>query len=236
MVQSNKYSDMQRSVYDSDAHNWSLETKDRVVGPFDAHNEWADYEHLFLDIGDLSEKICLDFGCGPARNIVKYWDRFKRIDGVDISANILEKAKIWIDYSGFDHKVINLYHCSGFDIENVPSDTYDVVMSTICLQHICVHEIRLALFKEFFRVLKPGGYFTAQMGHGWPSEKTVDYYENHYDATETNRACDVAIAKSHYLKDDLEPLGFVNFKHYITKVGPGDFHPSWIFFNVQKPH
>jgi ubiquinone/menaquinone biosynthesis C-methylase UbiE len=88
--------------------------------------------------------------------------------------------------------------------------------------------------KEFYRVLKPSGYITIQMGYGVPSPKTVDYYDNYYDAQSTNRGCDTSIADYTQVEKDLLSIGFKNFNYYIRPTGPGDIHPYWIFFNAQK--
>lgn len=231
----NRYTNMQRKTYEELASTWNTTNRDPVVGSFDAHNNWSDYKFLFNDISNLNDKRVLDFGCGPGRNLVKYADMFKQIDGVDISLKNLENAREWLRTNKRNPDNFVLYNCSGIDITNVPSELYDIVFSTICLQHICVHEIRYNYFKEFLRVLKPGGVFTAQMGYGTPSPYTVDYYENNYSATDTNRACDTQVKDPSQLKNDLESIGFTDFEYTIRPCGPGDCHPAWIFFHATKP-
>ena len=87
------YLKMQNDYYDEYASKWSLSFRDPVVGSYDAHNDWSDYdEYLFKDF-DTTGMIALDYGCGPGRNLVKFNSRFERIDGVDISDVNLEKAK-----------------------------------------------------------------------------------------------------------------------------------------------
>lgn len=228
----NKYTIMQKIAYDSYAAGWSPENPDPVVGTFHLHNQWDDYENLFTKIDNQNKKIGIDFACGPGRNIVRYKDRFKRLDGVDISSVNIEKATEYLNLNGITNS--KLFVNNGVDLDIIDSSSYDFVMSTIALQHICVHEIRKNLFKEFYRILKNGGIFTAQMGFGSPSPQTVGYYENHYEAQETNRGCDVCIETSEQLGNDLTELGFKNFNYKITKTGPGDLHPSWIFFNAEK--
>lgn len=230
----NKYTRMQKSQYDNESAMWSIENRDPVVGSFDAHNNWSDYDFLFNDIDDFENKIMLDFGCGPGRNLVKYSSKFKGIDGVDISETNLRNALWWVTYNKIHAKKHNLILCNGVDLNNIGDETYDIVMSTICMQHICVYDIRFNYLKEFYRVLKNGGHITIQMGYGSPSPSTVDYYDNNYEATSTNRGCDTNISDYTQIEKDLLSIGFKNFKYYIRPTGPGDCHPNWIFFNAQK--
>jgi ubiquinone/menaquinone biosynthesis C-methylase UbiE len=228
----NRYTQMQLNQYNAEANQWSEQNRDKVVGSFDLHNQWNDYEILFKRIENTKNKLAIDFGCGPGRNLVRYNNTFKRLDGVDISPINIEKAKLYCFRNGIINN--NFYVNNGIDLDIIESEQYDVVMSTITLQHICVYDIRKSLFKEFHRVLKSGGILTAQMGYGSPSPQTVEYYENYYDAEGTNRICDVCIESYKQLEDDLLEIGFTDFQYKITPVGPGDFHPNWIFFSVIK--
>ena len=46
----NKYTDMQKIHYEAEAAKWSLDNRDPVVGGFDQHNAWPDYdEYIFKD-------------------------------------------------------------------------------------------------------------------------------------------------------------------------------------------
>jgi ubiquinone/menaquinone biosynthesis C-methylase UbiE len=228
----NKYVQMQLNAYNNMASEWSIDYREPVVGSYDAHNEWKDYELLFEGLRNNQDKIALDFACGPGRNIVKYSSLFKRIDGVDISPINIENAKKNIAHNNIE--LPNLYVNNGVDLSQIPTENYDLVISTIALQHICVYDIRKNIFNEIYRVLKIGGIFSAQMGYGSPSPSTVGYYENYYDAIETNGECDVCVENADQIKQDLDSIGFKKFSYKITQVGPGDSHPNWIFFNVQK--
>ena len=228
---------MQRDYYDADAKQWSVTNRDAVVGCFDLHNSWEGYNNLFVGVHtNLKGLKCLDFGCGCGRNLSKYYDTFKQIDGVDISEINLENSRKWLDYNNQNYKETKLYHCNGYDLKGIPDNEYDLVISTITLQHICVHEIRFNYFKEFYRVLKKDGYFSAQMGFGKEVEakKSVGYYENNYDAKTTNGYCDVRVESPDQLENDLTKVGFTNFIHIIGDTGHGDQHPNWIYFKVKK--
>jgi len=236
IISENKYTQMQQHQYDHDASHWSIENRDPVVGSFDAHNNWKDYdEFLFKDVTkQLNELNLLDFGCGPGRNLAKFNNQFNQLDGVDISQINLDNARKWLAHNGC--KIGNLYKNNGIDLNEIQNDTYDIVMSTICFQHICVYDIRKNYLKEFYRVLKTGGVLTMQMGYGGKDSnwKTSQYTENNYDALFTNSGCDTVVLSPDSLKLDLLEIGFTNFNYYIRSVGPGDSHKNWIFFNATK--
>lgn len=227
----NVYTQMQKRVYAWESQFWTVENRDAVVGTFDRHNKHPDYELLFKDM-NTEDMVALDFGCGPGRNIVKYAGRFQRLDGVDLDAVNLNNAVRWAEHnkvSGY-----KLYLCNGVDLSCIGDAEYDLVISTIALQHICVYDIRLNYLKEFCRVLKPGGMVSFQMGFGSPSKNTVGYYDNKYDAKATNRGMDTEVAHPDQLKNDLEMVGFEGFEYDLRPPGPGDYHPQWIFVRAKK--
>jgi ubiquinone/menaquinone biosynthesis C-methylase UbiE len=236
------YTRMQLQHYQSHAAEWSLAKKNLVVGLFDEHNESSIYD-VMIEGFDTSNMKMLDFGCGPGRNIVKLSDKFKEIDGVDIASRNLENAKLWIETNEEKFRpdqTINLYECNGTDLSLIEGATYDMVYSTIVLQHIPVHELRLDYFKEFFRVLKPGGWISLQMGYGLGPRSdaiTKKYHENAWGVRETNGRCDVSIDNVDDLqKDIIETVGFKNFSHSLSTPIPEncETHTHWIYFRAQK--
>jgi SAM-dependent methyltransferase len=228
------YLDMQNSYYDEYASKWSLEFRDPVVGSYDAHNNWSDYDNFLFKDFETSELIAIEYGCGPGRNLVKFSDRFARVDGIDISDVNIEKARLNINANNIQEP--NLYVTSGDNLSAVADESYDVVFAVICFQHICVHEIRFNILKDIFRVLKPGGKLCFQMGHGGKDGiPTAGYYDNNYDAGSTNGHSDVSITDEQDLREDLvDKIGFKNYKSDIRETGPGDNHKNWIWVQVEK--
>jgi ubiquinone/menaquinone biosynthesis C-methylase UbiE len=228
------YLKMQSDHYEGYAEAWSLTYRDPVVGSYDAHNDWPDYDtYLFKDF-DTSGLVALDYGCGPGRNIIEFHDRFGRIDGVDIAQTNLDKAKINIEHNGIE--LPNLYLTPGDSLSMIKDNTYDVFFAVICFQHICVHEIRFNILKEAYRILKPGGKLCFQMGYGGKVHtETAGYYDNVYDAITTNGHADVSITDESELSNDLvNKIGFKNYKSDIRPTGPGDNHRNWIWVQVEK--
>ena len=198
MDETNRFTAMQQRAYDADAKNWTLKRRDPVVGSFDAHNRWEDYEtFLFTDVittadsRPLNQLEMLDFGCGPGRNIVKFNNLFKRIDGVDICTTNLRNAELWI--AANHARPGNLIKNNGVDLRGIHDNSYEVIMSTICFQHISVYDIRKKYLNEFLRVLRPGGTLTMQMGYGGKTAEsgalTVPYRSNELDIKGTNGFC-----------------------------------------------
>jgi SAM-dependent methyltransferase len=217
-----------RSVYTSN------EKIDHVVGSYEKHNEWKDYDDYLMKYvdNDYKNKIALDFGCGPCRNIIKYHNRFARIDGCDISPENLENGKKNLNF----HKISipNLYSTNGDDLGDAQKNYYDFIFSTIALQHICVHEIRFSILKCMYNTLKNNGRISIQMGFGIESPNSVGYFENYYEAPGTNRTCDTRVEDPYFIQNDLSIIGFKQFEYWIRPVGPGDNHPNWIFFTAVK--
>ena len=220
------YARSQKLYWESEAVKWSPEERDPCVGSFDEHNRWLDYD-LFLFKGvETKDKVGLDFGCGPGRNLVRYGLAFARLDGVDIAPTNLIHAKTWTEMNG--RQCPTLYETNGLDLRAIPSQTYDVVMSTISLQHISVYDVRRGLLEEFFRVLKSGGAVCFQMGHG--GLHGVPYRANYYGGGTDTRIDDPA-----EIRTDLEEIGYVGISYDVRPVGPGDRHGAWLFVRGFTP-
>jgi len=228
------YLDMQNSYYDEYASKWSLDSRDPVVGSYDAHNNWSDYDNFLFKDFDTNGLVSLEYGCGPGRNLVKFSERFARVDGIDISDVNIEKARLNVKANNITEP--NLYVTSGDNLSAIANESYDVVFAVICFQHICVHEIRFNILKDIFRVLKPGGKLSFQMGYGGKGEiPTAGYHDNNYDAGSTNGHSDVSITDEQDLREDLVgKIGFTNYKSDIRDTGPGDNHKNWIWVQVEK--
>jgi len=155
-----------------------------------------------------------------------------------------------------------LYVSSGIDCGLVPNNRYDLVFSTIVLQHICVHSTRYSIKENIFQTLKSGGIFSFQMGFDNPeianelSETQPDglgsdlsarssqmskvtgqalYHEDKTDATSTNSNQDVKITDPADVVNDLKKIGFTDIEYKVTHSWMDNAHLYWIWFTAKKP-
>ena len=225
----NRYLRMQKSEYNLMARRWNSKNKNPVVGWWDQHNAFEDYDRFLFRGITTHGSIGLEYGCGPGRNIERFHDRFKRVDGVDISRTNIRKAKRYLGSLGVTNT--NLWANNGIEIEK--KDEYDVVFSVITLQHIASYSIRFSILTEVYQALKPGGIFTFQMGFGLRSE-SVGYFDDAFEANATNGGCDVRVEDSKDITDDLVKIGFENIDVVFGEPCQ-DLHEKWIWVKATKP-
>jgi len=188
----NSYTQMQQRWYDHLAQLDSYRdgsgnlSQPHVLTVYDQYY----FERLWRYIPDISNKAVLDFGSGLGRNLVFYTGKVKSIDGVDIAEHNLNLTREWLAHNNYDLDNYKLYKNDGVSLNGIPSSTYDVVMSTICLQHISVYKIRYNLLSEFHRVLNSSGYITLQFLYDTNKANTVDYFSNDLNVIGTNGARD----------------------------------------------
>ena len=103
----------------------------------------------------------LDFGCGVGRLTQALAGHFDAVDGVDISASMVSKAREFNQHGGRCNYHVNTVA----DLALFPDAGFDFVYSNITLQHI-PPEASEAYISEFMRVLKPGGIALFQVPDG----------------------------------------------------------------------
>ncbi len=244
-----QYQQMQKGYYESD----SL-TPDQIVGNVPWHETFPYETQLLFKYGDIRKplvkdmhvKRALDFACGPGRMIKRMSNYFMNVDGCDLSSRLLIEAK---NRLGPDTKT-NLYLTSGDDLGDVPKGRYDFVYSTIAMQHICVHSIRMKILNEMNERLNKDGVITIQMGFTPnPNNETANmasWRDDHVNAQGTNSANDVAITLQDLpsVKEDFNSIfKDTTFWFYDCSLMWNDFdgatHPQywathWIFINARK--
>lgn len=224
----NSYTNMQRSAYYSGTSN------------HEEHNSNPDYWDILL--GDLKKseswknKNALDFACGKGRNVSNMLTlcEWNRVDGIDISEENISYCK-----QTYLNQNSQWYVNNGIDVSELKDQEYDFIMSTIALQHIPVYDIRKSIIIDLFRVLKPGGLFSFQMGFGNDlidqfNRPKSSYYENSWDAKGTNSGHDVRITNPKDVVEDLKGIGFESVSYEIRNSFSDVGHPQWIYVKALK--
>src|SRR5262245_8243494 len=108
----------------------------------------------------------LDFGCGAGRLTQALAARFDRVDGVDISASMIARARL--DNRHGDQ--CRYHHNTAPDLSVFPDATFDFIYSVLTLQHM-PSEYAQRYIAEFVRLLAPQGVLVFQLpSHCAPSE------------------------------------------------------------------
>ena len=94
----------------------------------------------------------LDFGCGLGRLTQALAEHFQNVDGVDISASMIEQSRALNRQGAKVSFHLNVQP----DLRSFPSDAFDFVYSAIALQHTPAN-FQARYIADFARVLKPGG-------------------------------------------------------------------------------
>jgi SAM-dependent methyltransferase len=101
----------------------------------------------------------LDFGCGLGRLTRPLAERFHSCVGVDISERMVTGARdLNADVAGCSFEVN-----STADLRPFPDASFDLVFSSVVLQHVPDRAAIESYLREFVRVLRPGGLAAFQL-------------------------------------------------------------------------
>lgn len=125
---------------------------------------------------DLQGKHVLDIGCGSGGIALHLVDKHGagHVTGFDVEATVIEAARARAIARGLSNRADFIHGVPG--PLPIAEASFDVVFSKDALLHVPDKD---ALFREIFRVLKPGGVFAASnwmIGHdGEPSPQMKAY-------------------------------------------------------------
>lgn len=224
-----------------------------IVGNYEWHQEFPYEQYLFYNqnnapLVDFANARVLDFGGGPGRMVERARKLFKQVDSVDISEYATAYARATFPGSNF-------YVSSGIDVGDVPENTYDIVFSTIAIQHIPCKAVRLNIFRGIYNSLKVGGYMSIQVAYNpthvagvWsPDTEHASYDSDFFNAKATNGHADMVINANDLatvevdmtdIFDNKPTLRLVNVNTKYSNLN-GKYHApywasDWLFIQVQK--
>lgn len=102
----------------------------------------------------------LDFGCGVGRLVQSLADYFDSVCGVDISREMIRRARELNRCGERAEYVVN----ESERLEQFPAASFDLVHSVLVLQHVEPSYAKVYI-AEFLRLLKPGGVAWFQVPH-----------------------------------------------------------------------
>ena len=140
----------------------------------------------------------LDFGCGAGRLVYALSSRFAEVVGVDVSPAMIERATLLTSERANVMLLVN----DGPSLERFPSGTFDLVYTSIVLQHVPTPTLIEGYVRELVRVTAPGGIALIQAPDRIPLAYRLQPLRRGYHAL---RRLGVP-ARSLILKTPLQPM------------------------------
>jgi ubiquinone/menaquinone biosynthesis C-methylase UbiE len=118
------------------------------------------------ELGDLYERLTahieegdkvLDIGCGTGALTMSAAKRGAIIKAIDINPGMLDIARLKAEAAHLSQN-INFEEMGVAELGSEVDNTYDAVMSGLCLSELTEEELNFTV-KEVVRILKPGGLF-----------------------------------------------------------------------------
>ena len=169
----------------------SKEGRDISEGKFKELGE-KNYKEIVLsdplikkNLSPFSDKRVLDIGCGVGRLSEFLADDFKRVDGIDISEKMIEKASQRLGHLNNVH-----FHVGDGMHYPLENNSIDFVFSYIVFQHMPSVAVIKENFKEVKRVLKPSGIAKVQIRGGKPIRKNTWNYGPSFNQVEAQQLMD----------------------------------------------
>lgn len=120
----------------------------------------AEVRGVFKRLAELDVKrggeLAMDFGAGLGRLTVALAEHFKQVVGVDVSGEMLDRAK--------PHKRVRYKRADS--LEAFTHGVFDMVYTNITLQHM-PGALQQQYVHDFFQVVRPGGVVVFELPH-WP--------------------------------------------------------------------
>lgn len=141
---------------------WAILTSsDRLGGGWELAEFFATGEAEISEMlkvaDDLGEPVrrerALDFGCGVGRLSRPLAERFRECVALDISEGMLKLARELNEDRPNCRFVVN----AAPDLGQLETESFDLVYSSLVLQHMPSVEVVEAYVSEFLRILRPGG-------------------------------------------------------------------------------
>ena len=162
--------------YDQFAYRYAHYAADKV---HNAHYERPNTLHLLPGVGG---KRILDAGCGPGIYAEELLNRGAQLTAVDVTPDFVDITKNRLGSRAADRATV-LQADLAQPLTFAGDATFDGILSTLVLDYL---EDWAPTFREFYRVLKPGGWLLFSCGHPlgdwlWLKRKMPQFTESYFD-------------------------------------------------------
>jgi ubiquinone/menaquinone biosynthesis C-methylase UbiE len=120
-------------------------------------------------LGYGGRDVALDFGCGIGRLSRALSKHFNRCVGVDISEEMIRKARELNGDIANCQFVLN----ASAQLEQFQGNQFDLIYTNIVLQHVPTKAAILRYVGEFVRILKPKGLLVMQIPSAMPLRRQI---------------------------------------------------------------
>lgn len=141
-------------------------------------------------LGDITFNSCLEVGCGTGKNTEWLLEKTERITAVDLSEEMLSKAKEKINSDKVEFLQVDINNEWNFT-----EKTFDLVSFSLVLEHIQNLD---QIFKEAFKKLNDGGYI--YIGELHPFKQ----YSGSKARFETQEGLQIVQCYDHHLSDFIQ--------------------------------
>lgn len=122
-----------------------------------AYNAHYDRPAVLDLLGDLTDRVVLDAGCGPGLYVTELLARGAHVIGIDASANMIDLAR-----RHTAGQITLRQHDLTQPLYWLPNNTADIALLALVIHYI---DDRVALLRELHRVLRPGGHLIVSTSH-----------------------------------------------------------------------
>ncbi|GBO52272.1 hypothetical protein APA_5362 [Pseudanabaena sp. lw0831] len=186
---------------------------DLAEQPSSMDDQWDKY--IYVNIKDFDLSICIDLASGHGRNTNKLKEYAKQIHLVDVNKSCIDACKK--RFGERDEKCSFFYYVNdGHTLKEISSSTIQFIYSWDAMVHFDKLVVK-DYIKEFFRVLKSGGYgFVHHSNYGvinsshdwmqnpgWRTNMTAELFVDYCNEV------GLKIVKQQFIHDNLDCISII---------------------------
>ena len=210
--------------------------------------DWQEFRERWEHYG-LTKQACLEIGCGAGRITRSLAADFSRAYGIDVAEGMIAYARQHMPSN------VELFVTDGATLP-IPDLSVTAIFSVIVFLHFDKTDYAAAYFREFARVLQPGGSLMIQLPlHIWPTNTKPairgifgavmesymgmrrwkgDYHRFLLSRKKWSPFMQSISYDATWVRSTLESLGFGRIEFSVFQSSRGGAPYSWVFAQKAK--